>query len=432
MEIDGIVPLVLTVIFFATLVRSAFGFGEALIAVPLLALVLPVEVAAPLAVLVSITVAFVIVLQDWDKVHIHSAGWLILASLFGIPLGLWLLKAVAEPIVKAILALVLLTFSSYALAGRGRLELKNDRLAWLFGFGAGILGGAYGMNGPPLVIYGTLRRWSPQHFRATLQGYFLFGSMVVMAGYWLAGLWVAAVTRFYLLSLPLALAAVLLGRAVNRRLVDRRFFVYIHLGLIVVALVLLLQALGWWRPGGAGNSRRIESARRLVADLPVPARAFAALQGPDCPAAPPAAVMIHQVAGTFPALPAPPTQGGFDEHATRAGPGSPGPAVLALGAGPGRRVRPRGSRETVLPPLLSALLVPALLVRSRGCCGPGPGVCRPRAGLRDARPGLRSAGADPGAGSGADRRHQPCTHTTAAPDSELLSTCKDRRPLARG
>jgi hypothetical protein len=50
-----------------------------------------------------------------------------------------------------------------------------------FGFGgalvavplsAGVLGGAYGMNGPPLVIYGSLRGSSPQHFRATLQGYF--------------------------------------------------------------------------------------------------------------------------------------------------------------------------------------------------------------------------------------------------------------------
>src|SRR5262249_22053821 len=40
-------------------------FGEALVAVPLLALLIPVEVAAPLAVLVSITVPVVIVLEDW-------------------------------------------------------------------------------------------------------------------------------------------------------------------------------------------------------------------------------------------------------------------------------------------------------------------------------------------------------------------------------
>jgi len=52
---------VLAVIFVATIVRSTFGFGEALVAVPLLALRIPVSVAAPLAVLVSITVAALVV-----------------------------------------------------------------------------------------------------------------------------------------------------------------------------------------------------------------------------------------------------------------------------------------------------------------------------------------------------------------------------------
>jgi uncharacterized membrane protein YfcA len=48
------------VIFLATLIRSAFGFGEALVAVPLLALVIPVDVAVPVAALVSVTVAGVV------------------------------------------------------------------------------------------------------------------------------------------------------------------------------------------------------------------------------------------------------------------------------------------------------------------------------------------------------------------------------------
>ena len=65
---------VAAVIFLATLIRSAFGFGEALVAVPLLALLIPVEVAVPLAVLFSITVAAIVVLQDWHKVHLGSAG----------------------------------------------------------------------------------------------------------------------------------------------------------------------------------------------------------------------------------------------------------------------------------------------------------------------------------------------------------------------
>jgi uncharacterized membrane protein YfcA len=87
--IEATTLYVLLVVFVASLIRSAFGFGEALIAVPLLALRIPVEIAAPLAVLLSITVAGVVVAQDWRKIHLRSAGWLVVSTLFGIPLGLY-------------------------------------------------------------------------------------------------------------------------------------------------------------------------------------------------------------------------------------------------------------------------------------------------------------------------------------------------------
>ena len=189
---DSTTVYVLLVIFVATLIRSAFGFGEALVAVPLLAIRLPITTAAPLAVLVSITVAAVIVAQDWRHIHVRSAGWLVVATLFGIPLGLVLLTQGNHRLVKGTLAVIIMAFSAYALIGRRPPELHSDNRLWLLvcGFCAGVLGGAYGMNGPPLAIYGAMRRWSAQHFRATLQGYFLPASVIGMIGYWLAGLWV--------------------------------------------------------------------------------------------------------------------------------------------------------------------------------------------------------------------------------------------------
>ncbi|MCI0464883.1 MAG: sulfite exporter TauE/SafE family protein [Gemmataceae bacterium] len=232
---------VLAVIFLATLIRSAFGFGEALVAVPLLVLLMPVEEAVPLATLVSITVAGIVVAQDWQKMHARSTGWLVISTLLGIPVGLWLLTAVPETVVKAILAVVLIGFSSYGLVRRSPYQLEDDRWAWVFGLGAGVLGGAYGMNGPPLVLYGSLRQWSPEQFRATLQGYFLPASLLGLCGYWLAGLWTPAVTRYYLWSLPLALAAIFLGRALNRRMRGRSFLRSLHVGLLLVGTVLLIQ-----------------------------------------------------------------------------------------------------------------------------------------------------------------------------------------------
>lgn len=232
----------MAVIFLATFIRSAFGFGEALVAVPLLALIMPIEIAAPIAVLVSITVALVTVVQDWRHVHFRSAGLLFASTCAGIPIGLWLLAAVPEQAVKSVLAVVIVTFSAFFLLNKSPVALKTEKLAPVFGFVAGILGGAYGMNGPPLVAYGTLRRWSPQQFRATLQGYFLPASIVVMIGYWVAGLWVSSVTRYYLLTLPVVVIAILAGRAVNRRFRAHTFIACVHVGLVVVGAALLWQA----------------------------------------------------------------------------------------------------------------------------------------------------------------------------------------------
>jgi uncharacterized membrane protein YfcA len=240
---------ILIIVFVATLIRSAFGFGEALIAVPLLAFYMPVKVATPLAVLVSITIAAVVVAQDWRHIHVRSAGWLVFSTLFGIPLGLLLLTRSPEHLIKLVLGGLILIFALFCLAGNMRFRLPYDSRASLLacGFVAGILGGAYGMNGPPLVIYGSLRNWTAQHFRATLQAYFLPASVLGMCGYLREGLWTRVVTEDYLLCLPVMIPAVLLGRVVNHRLPAAAFSRYVYVGLAAIGIALLMQAMVWFR-----------------------------------------------------------------------------------------------------------------------------------------------------------------------------------------
>ena len=233
---------VISILFISTAVRSAFGFGDALVGVPLLALVMPVTVAAPLSVLVSITIATLVLLQDWRHIHVRGAASLLVATLFGIPIGLFLLTHAPEAVVKAVLGALIAGFSLYSLRSH-HARLSHDRWAWPFGFVAGILGGAYAMNGPPVAIYASLRRWQPVQFRATLQGYFLPASVAGMVAYWTAGLWTPAVSRFYVVSLPAVVIAILTGRVVNRRIRAEHFSNYIYVGLLAIGMILLVQSL---------------------------------------------------------------------------------------------------------------------------------------------------------------------------------------------
>ena len=239
-----VILIVALIIFVATIFRSAFGFGESLIAVPLLAIIMPLQVAVPLSVLISVTIAGFVVIQDHKKIHFKSAGVLIIYALMGIPLGLWLLVHVPECQVKLLLGLVIITFATYLLTGSRLKELKQDNQWWLFSCGllSGILGGAYGINGPPLVIYGAKRRWTAQHFRATLQAYFLVASLTGVIGYWFNGLLGPVPLHYYLWSLPVLVPAVLLGRLINSRMQGDKFFKYSYAVLLGLGLLLLINA----------------------------------------------------------------------------------------------------------------------------------------------------------------------------------------------
>lgn len=230
------------VIFVATAFRTAFGFGEALIAVPLLSLLLPVKVAAPLAVLTSILVAFIAVIREREHVHISSAKKLLLATVCGLPIGLLVLRYAPEGITKAILGFLILGFSIFSIFKPNLFVLSDDRLIWVFGFLAGITGGSYGMNGPPLAIYGAARGWSPHQFRATIQAYFLPASILGVIGYFISGVWTKEVSILFATMLPAIVIGVLAGILLTRKM-NKSFTRYVYTALVFIACILLYQAI---------------------------------------------------------------------------------------------------------------------------------------------------------------------------------------------
>ncbi len=227
--------------FLATLVRSTFGFGESLVAVPLFSLFVPIDAAVPLSVLISILVALIVVVQDHRQIHFNSAKWLILFALLGIPIGILILLYGNELWVKIGLGMIIVLYSLYALAGKNNIVLETDNKYWLFicGFLSGILGGAYGINGPPLVVYGNMRKWNAKDFRATLQAYFLPASFIGAVGYIIKGLITITVLKYFLISLPAVIPAIYLGRYLNHQLKEGAFFKYVYLGLILIGTFLI-------------------------------------------------------------------------------------------------------------------------------------------------------------------------------------------------
>lgn len=239
------IPLlpILAVVFAAALVRATFGFGDALVGMPLLVLWIPLRTATPLMAFLAPVLSLALLTREWRHLNLRGAMRLILSTLVGIPFGLFLLKRVDEALINLILAAVIILFAAYSLLRPGLLRLRTERAAPVFGFVAGILGAAYNTNGPPVVIYGALRGWPPGMFRATLQGYFLPTGLAILIGQGIAGLWTKPVVITFLASLPAAFLGVVLGGALSRRIPAAKFRSAVYVLMLALGLVLMIKTI---------------------------------------------------------------------------------------------------------------------------------------------------------------------------------------------
>lgn len=231
--------LVVLAVFVGALTRATFGFGEAVVSMPLLAL-LPVSLhtSASLVGLAGLTVALLSLASRGRQVDGAVLLRLSVGTVAGIPLGLALLLLVPAGLTAVALGLFLVVYAGYGLSPARAFGRVGPGWAYPTGVLAGALGSAYNFNGVPVVVYGTLRGWRPAEFRGTLQAHFVVSGAFVVTAQALGGVWTAAVPRLFALSLPAIGVATWCGSRLHRRIPAERFTPYVYL--LVLALGLLL------------------------------------------------------------------------------------------------------------------------------------------------------------------------------------------------
>jgi uncharacterized protein len=231
------------IIFFGTIIQAAFGFGLAVIAMPLLAFVISLQTATPFLALVAVCSSALIVITSWKKIDWSITWRLVLASTIATPIGLFLLLYGSEKLVKLILGLFLALYGIYGLLPLQLPQLVGSFWPYIFGFVAGILGSAYNTNGPPIMLFGTLKRWNPEKFRANLNAFFLPTGLIYALGHMISGLWTATVWKDVIYSLPFLGAGMWIGTRINKRIEPEKFERYLFILIILMGLLLVYTAL---------------------------------------------------------------------------------------------------------------------------------------------------------------------------------------------
>ncbi len=208
--------LVFGVVFAAVLMQTLTGFGSAMVAMALLPYWLGLLVATPLVALIAATLEALVLVYWREALNWRAIRQLTVGMVLGIPFGLLALSRVDAGILLPVLGGVIVAYAFYALLNLRLPELGDSRWAYGIGALAGLLGGAYNVSGPPVIVYGHCRRWTPAEFKGNLQAFFLLGDALVIIGHGIAGNLTRTVWQSYLLALPAIALGLIVGLALER------------------------------------------------------------------------------------------------------------------------------------------------------------------------------------------------------------------------
>lgn len=205
----------------------------------LLPAVIGLQAAAPLVAMVGVALEVVMVVWYRDEIQYRSILSLLIASLIAIPIGVIYFHRLDEQLALFLLGVVITGYALYGLVGFQLPELKHSVWAWVFGFFSGLLGGAYNVAGPPVIVYGHSHKWQPKEFKSNLAGFFLIGSLMVTSTHWLSGNLTATVMSLFLQILPAILTGFALSLFMDRWLDPERFRKIVLVFLAVLGVRLM-------------------------------------------------------------------------------------------------------------------------------------------------------------------------------------------------
>ncbi|NLE75162.1 MAG: sulfite exporter TauE/SafE family protein [Chloroflexi bacterium] len=224
----------------AALQQTLTGFGFALVVMPLVTLLLGIRTAAPLVALAGFTVYLVNLIRHRDSVDLREVGRLALGSALGAPVGIWALTALDEALVQGVLGALLVAYALYELLRPALRQACSSRWVYLAGFLSGCLGGAYNTMGPPVVVYGALRCWPKEEFRAILQAAFLVNATLVVGTHALAGHFNGTVLSHYLFMAPAILLGIVVGARLDALVNRERFRQLVGVMILLLGVSLII------------------------------------------------------------------------------------------------------------------------------------------------------------------------------------------------
>ena len=196
-------------------IRGIAGFGSGLIAIPLLALLLPLSVTVPLVGFLDYSAALAHGLKLRSEIRWQQILPLMPFTLLGLFLALYLFNTVDAQLLKKFLGGFIISYALYTL-----LTIKpHTHSSHLWAIPSGILGGLigtlFGTGGPFYVIYLQLQGFGKTAFRATIAAIFFLDGTTRIIAYTFNGFYSINTIILIGASLPVITIAMYIGGQIH-------------------------------------------------------------------------------------------------------------------------------------------------------------------------------------------------------------------------
>lgn len=226
----------------ASFVQRTTGFGFGIFIMTMLPFLMPsYGEATALSGLLALTTSAIISIRmrrfiTWERL-IPILSTFIITSAGAI----FLLTRMHDSLLRRILGIVLIVTALYFAFFSRKIKLKTT-LPWQIGAGAvsGVMGGFFGMQGPPAVLYFISSEPDKEHYMAMAQTYFLIGNAMMTTVRAAKGFLTPTVGWNYISCLGAVVIGTLLGSIAFRHIPGKIFpyIVYSYIG--ISGLIILL------------------------------------------------------------------------------------------------------------------------------------------------------------------------------------------------
>ena len=230
----------------ASFVQRTIGFGFGIFIMTALPFLMPsYGEAVTLSGLLSLTSATVVMVKylkfvTWKRLLPMVGAFIIFSTL-----AILLLDKIEGRSMRMILGIMLIIISLYFSFFKEKLQnIIRPTRSWQLGTGSvsGIMGGLFGMHGPPVVLYLTVSEHDKDSYMGMIQTYAVITNIMMLAVRSYNGYVTAAVGTAYIYALAGLAAGVLAGSWAYRH-IPNRIFTYIVYAYIGISGLIILMSL---------------------------------------------------------------------------------------------------------------------------------------------------------------------------------------------